>query len=89
VYQKIENHTLTPIVYHRTVRLSPLAVAVSVAAGAEIGGIVGALLAIPIAGPIKVVARELIAWRRGEDPAVRLQEAEGTSSTGRRAVAST
>jgi predicted PurR-regulated permease PerM len=68
VYQKIENHTLLPLVYHRTVQLSPLAIAVSVAAGAEVGGIVGALLAIPIAGALKVVSRELIAWRRSEDP---------------------
>jgi predicted PurR-regulated permease PerM len=67
VYQKIENHTLVPLVYHHTVRLSALAIAVSVAAGAEIGGIVGALLAIPIAGALKVVSGELLAWRRGQD----------------------
>src|SRR5262249_11673129 len=68
VYQKIENHTLLPLVYHRTVKLSPLAIAVSVAAGAEVGGIVGALLGIPIAGALKVVSHELVSWRRGEDP---------------------
>ncbi len=68
VYQKIENHTLVQLVYHRTVKLSPLAIAVSVAAGAEIGGIMGALFAIPIAGALKVVFRELLAWRRGETP---------------------
>jgi predicted PurR-regulated permease PerM len=50
----------------RTVKLSPLAIAVSVAAGAEIGGIVGALLGIPIAGALKVVSRELVAWRRSD-----------------------
>jgi predicted PurR-regulated permease PerM len=66
VYQKIENHTLLPLVYHRTVKLSPLAIAVSVAAGAEIGGIVGALLGIPIAGALKVVSHELVAWRRSD-----------------------
>jgi predicted PurR-regulated permease PerM len=68
VYQKIENHVLLPLVYHRTVKLSALAIAVSVGAGAEIGGIVGALLGIPIAGALKVISRELLAWRRGEDP---------------------
>ena len=66
VYQEIENHTLLPLIYHRTVQLSPLAIAVSVAAGAEVGGIVGALLGIPIAGALKVVSGELLAWRRGE-----------------------
>jgi predicted PurR-regulated permease PerM len=67
LYQQVENHTLQPLVYHRTVQLSPLAIAVSVAAGAELAGVVGALLGIPAAGAIKVVARELIAWRRGQD----------------------
>ena len=68
IYTEVENRTLTQVVYHRTVRLSALAIAVSVAAGAEIGGIVGALFAIPAAGAVKVVVRELLAWRRGEDP---------------------
>jgi predicted PurR-regulated permease PerM len=68
VYQQIENNTLQPLVYHRTVQLSPLAIAVSVAAGAEVGGIVGALLGIPIAGAIQVASREIFAARRGEDP---------------------
>ena len=68
LYQQIENHTLQQLVYHRTVKLSPLAIGVSVAAGAEIGGIVGARVAIPIAGALKVVSSELLAWRRGEDP---------------------
>jgi predicted PurR-regulated permease PerM len=68
VYQQIENNVLQPLVYRRTVQISALAVAVSVAAGAEIGGIVGALLGIPVAGALKVVSRELLAWRRGEDP---------------------
>jgi predicted PurR-regulated permease PerM len=67
VYQKIENHTLLPLVYHRTVKLSPLAIAVSVAAGAEVGGIVGALLGIPAAAALKVTCSEVLAWRRGED----------------------
>jgi predicted PurR-regulated permease PerM len=68
VYQQIENNVLQPLVYHKTVQLSPLAIAVSVAAGAEVGGVVGALLGIPIAGAIQVASREIVAARRGEDP---------------------
>src|SRR5262249_9790024 len=70
VYQQFENRVLQELVYHRTVDLSQLAIALSVAAGAELGGVVGALLGIPIAGALKVVARELVAWRRGESAAV-------------------
>ena len=53
--------------WRRTVKLSPLAIAVSVAAGAEVGGVVGALLGIPFAGALKVVGRGVAAWRRGDD----------------------
>jgi predicted PurR-regulated permease PerM len=67
LYQQVENHVLQQLVYHRTVKLSPLAIALSVAIGAQIGGVVGALLAIPAAGAIKVVSAELLAWRRGQD----------------------
>lgn len=68
IYQQIENNLLMQLVYSQTVQLSPLAIALSVAAGAEIGGITGALLAIPVAGTLKVLSRELLAWRRGEPP---------------------
>jgi predicted PurR-regulated permease PerM len=68
LYQQIENNVLQQLVYHRTVKLSPLAIALSVAVGAQLGGVVGALLGIPFAGAVKVVSNELIAWRRGTDP---------------------
>ena len=64
VYQQIENHVLLPVVYGRTVDLSPLAVLVAILIGAEIAGVLGALAAIPVAGSISVVASELVRWRR-------------------------
>jgi predicted PurR-regulated permease PerM len=67
VYQQVENHVLQQLVYHRTVKLSPLAIALSVAAGAELAGVPGALLGIPLAGALKVVSQEVVAWRRGKD----------------------
>src|SRR5207248_2349952 len=47
VYQQIENHLLQPVVYGRTVQLSPLAVLISVLIGAELAGVLGALAARP------------------------------------------
>jgi predicted PurR-regulated permease PerM len=70
VYQQIENNTLQQLVYHHTVQLSALAISVSVAAGAELGGVLGALLGIPAAGALKVVFGELAAWRQGEAEAI-------------------
>jgi predicted PurR-regulated permease PerM len=60
VYQQVENHVLQPIVYGRTVELSPLAVLISILIGAELAGIIGALGAIPVAGSIQVILND---WR--------------------------
>jgi predicted PurR-regulated permease PerM len=60
VYQQIENHFLQPVVYSRTVQLSPLAVLVAILIGAKVAGILGALGAIPVAGAIQVL---LIDWQ--------------------------
>jgi predicted PurR-regulated permease PerM len=63
VYQQIENQVIQPVVYGRTVQLSPLAVLVAVLAGAQLAGIVGALGAIPIAAAIQVVVLDILAQR--------------------------
>jgi predicted PurR-regulated permease PerM len=60
VYQQLENHLLQPLVYGRTVELSPLAVLISVLIGAEVAGVLGALSAIPVAGTIQIL---LVDWR--------------------------
>ena len=72
VYQQIENHLLYPVVMSRTVRLNPLLILLAVLVGAEIGAVVGstfgglcgALLAVPGAGAVQVVARAALDDRR-------------------------
>ncbi|HEY8193012.1 MAG TPA: AI-2E family transporter [Gaiellaceae bacterium] len=59
VYQQLENHVLQPLVYSRTVQLSPLAILIAVLIGAKIAGVLGALAAIPVAGAIQVL---LLTW---------------------------
>ena len=66
VYQQIENHFLQPVIYGRTVQLSPLVVLVSVLIGAALAGILGALAAIPVAGAIQVIIRDWL--RRRSEP---------------------
>jgi len=63
-YQQLENHLLQPVIYGRTVQLSPLAVLVAVLIGAELAGILGALMAIPIAGTLQAIVREILHVRR-------------------------
>lgn len=64
-YQQVENNFLQPTVMSRTVNLNPLAVLVAVLVGVELFGILGALLAIPLAGAIQVIVRDLWDERRG------------------------
>jgi predicted PurR-regulated permease PerM len=66
VYQQVENHFLYPLVYSRTVQLSPLAILIAVLIGASLAGILGALVAIPVAGTIQVVLIDFLRYRRGE-----------------------
>ena len=63
-YQQFENHVLQPLVYGRTVQLSPLAVLCAVLIGAQLAGILGALLAIPIAGSLIAIVREVLLYRK-------------------------
>jgi predicted PurR-regulated permease PerM len=64
VYQQIENHVLYPVVYSKTVQLSPLAILIAVLVGASLAGVLGALGAIPIAGAIQVILSDVIERRR-------------------------
>ena len=64
LYQQLENHILQPVIYGRTVQLSPLAVLVAVLIGAELAGVLGALMAIPVAGSVQAIVRELLLAHR-------------------------
>jgi predicted PurR-regulated permease PerM len=67
VYTQIENHVLNPVVMSKTVRINPLLVFIAVLAGASIGSLIGgifggfvaALLAIPTAGALQVLVKEV------------------------------
>lgn len=64
LYQQLENHVLQPLVYGRTVQLSPLIVLVAVLMGADLAGVIGALGAIPVAGAIQVIVVDWLDYRR-------------------------
>ena len=66
IYQQFENHVLQVVIMSRTVQINQLFVLVSVLVGVELLGIVGALLAIPAAGVIQVIVRDLWDHRAGQ-----------------------
>lgn len=60
-YQQFENYVIQPQIQKRAVELEPFIVLVSVLFGGALFGIVGALLAIPIAATIQISVQEW--WR--------------------------
>jgi predicted PurR-regulated permease PerM len=66
VYQQFENHVLQVQIMSRTVDINQLFVLVSVLVGVELFGILGALLAIPAAGVMQVIIRDLWDHRTGK-----------------------
>ena len=81
VYQQFENHVLQVTVMSRTVNVNPLGVLVSVLIAVELFGLLGALLAIPGAGVIQVIVRDVYDERRGRlkpEPTVGADEVPAT-----------
>jgi predicted PurR-regulated permease PerM len=63
VYQQIENNVIQPRIQARAVQVHPFVVLVSVLFGSTLFGVIGALLAIPIAAAIEISIHEYNAFR--------------------------
>lgn len=61
VYQQAENNLLQPIVYRRTVDVPPLVVIVAILIGTSLLGVLGALVAIPVAAAVQILVKD--AWQ--------------------------
>jgi predicted PurR-regulated permease PerM len=60
VYQQFENHVIQPQIQKRTVNVHPFITIVSVLFGATLLGVLGALVAIPVAASIQILFREYV-----------------------------
>ena len=69
VWQRFEDYVVQPLVYRRAVQVNPLVTIVSVLAGAALLGVLGALLAIPIAAGIQIILRDWWSARNEASPA--------------------
>jgi predicted PurR-regulated permease PerM len=67
-YQQFENYVLAPRVYKSSIDLSPAAVIVSTLAGGILAGFAGALLALPVAATVKVIAVDVLLTGRSRPP---------------------
>lgn len=73
VLQLLENAVLVPRIMRGAVGLSPLTTVLAILAGGEVRGVVGALLAIPVAGAIQVILSDLLREKREREASDREQ----------------
>jgi predicted PurR-regulated permease PerM len=64
VYQQFENYVVQPRIQQRAVQLDPFIIVIAALFGGTLLGIVGALIAIPVAAAGQIGVREFIAYRR-------------------------
>ena len=70
IYQQVENNVIQPRIQARAVQLDPLIVIVSVLFGSALMGVLGALLAIPVAAALQITYREYRREKREAPPPV-------------------
>ncbi len=64
IYQQVENVTLQPYIQSKTNELTPLLVFIAALLGAGFGGLLGALVAIPTAGCLKILADDYFSRKK-------------------------
>ena len=67
IYMEFENRILVPRIYGHVLRLSPTAVLLALLAGGTLLGVMGALLALPIAAGLQMIVQELRVDLPGDD----------------------
>jgi predicted PurR-regulated permease PerM len=75
IYQEFENRVLVPKVYGHVLRLAPTTVVLALVTGGVLLGVMGALLALPIAAGVQMMLFELRVEMPGDDSADRSAEA--------------
>lgn len=75
IYQEFENRILVPKVYGRVLRLAPTTVVLALVSGGVLMGVMGALLALPIAAGLQMMLAELRVEMPGDDSADRSAQA--------------
>ena len=72
LYQLVENNLIQPTIVGQAVDISPLAALSAALLGVTVAGLIGAVLAIPVAGVARALVQE---WRRDDFPSFRTHTA--------------
>lgn len=60
IYQQVENNAIQPVIQARSVEMTPLMILVAAIFGVTLAGLLGALLAIPVAGCLRIVFNDYV-----------------------------
>lgn len=82
-YGQVEGQVLAPLIFRRTVHVNPLVVVLSILFFGELAGLIGAVLAVPAAATIQILAREILRYRRDSLhlPPTPLNSPDGVAAT--------
>lgn len=64
IFQQIENNVFQPLIFQKTVEVSPLVTTLALLVGAALAGLVGALIAIPVAASLQILVRYYLSSRK-------------------------
>lgn len=64
LYQLIENHVLSPVIYRRTININPLILLAGLLVFAELGGLLAAVLSVPVIATGQIILQALLQARR-------------------------
>jgi predicted PurR-regulated permease PerM len=85
IYQQVENNFISPHIQAKRINLSALMILGAVTVGLYMFGVVGGIIAIPIAGSIRILVEEFLEHRRHEHeadaPKAKLLKADAEATT--------
>ena len=67
IIQRVENDIIVPKVLGKSIGLNPLVVILALLIGARVGGVIGALLAVPVVTALSVYFEDLVSSRRNKE----------------------
>ncbi len=80
VYQQVENNLIAPHIQAKRIDLTALMILGAVTIGLYMFGVIGGIIAIPIAGTVRILIEEFLESRRHEDEKTKARHAKAVEA---------